>query len=70
LEGYVKSNFASIHNNKLNKVIGCGSLTDGIYKLEVHIVNFNDDDYLAQNIRKGDKIEVTGIIRNPGKTYV
>jgi len=64
LERYVKSNFASIYNNKLNKNIGCGSLTDGIYKLEIHIINFNEDDFYVEDIRKGDKIEVVGKISN------
>jgi len=67
LEGYVKSNFASIYNNKLNKNIGCGSLTDGIYKLEIHIINFKEDDLFIEDIKKGDKIEVVGKISNTGK---
>jgi len=69
LEGYVKSNFASVYNNKLNKNIGCGSLTDGIYKLEIHIINFKEDDFYVEDkeIRKGDKIEVVGKISNTGK---
>lgn len=68
LEGYVKTNFSSVHNNKLNKMIGCGSITDGTFKLEIHIVNFIDDDYYELDIRKGDKIEVIGIMSNTG-TY-
>jgi len=52
LEGYVISNFASVYNNKLNKNIGCGSLTDGIYKLEIHIINFKEDDFYIEDIRK------------------
>ncbi|XP_029169825.1 uncharacterized protein LOC114939632, partial [Nylanderia fulva] len=66
LEGYIKTNLSSIHNNKLNKIIGCGSLTDGVYKLEVHIVNFVEDDYYEMDIRKGDKIEIIGVMSNTG----
>ncbi|XP_036149412.1 uncharacterized protein LOC118647836 [Monomorium pharaonis] len=66
LEGYVKSNFASIHNSKLNKTIGCGSIRDGVYKLEVYIIDFNEDNYHKELIQKGNKIELTGIIQNTG----
>lgn len=60
MEVYIKTNFAEIHDNKLNKYIGYGSVTDGIFKLEVHIINFMTDDYLKHNINKGDKVEVIG----------
>ncbi|XP_036139526.1 uncharacterized protein LOC118644643 [Monomorium pharaonis] len=70
LEGYVKSNFASIHNSKLNKTIGCGSITDGVYKLEVHIIDFNEDNYHKELIQKGNKIELTGIIQNTDLPYL
>lgn len=68
LEGFVKTNFAAVHNNQLNKMIGCGSITDGEFKLEVHIMNFNEQDYYDTNLVKGDKIEVIGIMQ-PGKLY-
>lgn len=41
-------------------------MTDGNFKLEVHIVNFNYDDYFTLEINKGDKVELIGIIRNKG----
>ncbi|XP_071582010.1 uncharacterized protein [Temnothorax nylanderi] len=63
LEGYIKTNFAIIYNNKLNKTIGCGSLTDGEYRLEVHIINFNPDMYNHLNIKKGDKVKIIGTIQ-------
>ncbi|KAM0735786.1 hypothetical protein ACS0PU_009747 [Formica fusca] len=65
LKGYVKTNFLTT-NNKLNKIIGYGSITDGIYKLEVHIMDFTDDDYFVYDIKKGDHIEVTGIMQTEG----
>jgi len=49
LEGYVKTNISSIYNNKLNKKIGCGSITDRTYKLEIHIINFEENNYKYVN---------------------
>jgi len=69
LEAYVKSNFAEFHDNKLNKLIGYGSVTDSKYKLEIHIINFVYDDYLDLDINKGDKIEVIGIMQTVIYTY-
>ncbi|XP_070157973.1 uncharacterized protein [Polyergus mexicanus] len=66
LEEFVKTNFTETHNNKLNKFIGCGSITDDIYKLEVHIINFSYDDFLKLEINKGDKIEIIGIMQTSG----
>ncbi|XP_029171953.1 uncharacterized protein LOC114941216 isoform X1 [Nylanderia fulva] len=57
LEGYIKSNFGPIYKTNLNKKIGCGSITDGYFKLEVHIINFDENDY---ELMKGDKIKVIG----------
>lgn len=55
-----------MHNNLVNKTIGYGSVTDGTYKLEVHIINFSDDDYATLEINKGDKIQLNGNIKNKG----
>jgi len=66
LEGYIKTNFSESHNNKFNK-IGCGSITDSIFKLEVHIINFSKDNYVQLIINKGDKIEITGVIQTGNK---
>ncbi|XP_024877221.1 uncharacterized protein LOC112458045 isoform X2 [Temnothorax curvispinosus] len=63
IDGYIKTNFAPVYNNKLNKSIGCGSLTDGEYKLEIHIMNFNEEIYRNLNLRKGDKIKIIGTIQ-------
>lgn len=64
LEAYIKTNFAAIYNNKLNKIIGCGSLTDGTYKLEVHITNLDIENYAVMDINKGDKIEIIGTVQS------
>jgi len=39
------TNFYQVFNNKINKSIDCGSITDGSYKLEIHIMNFINNDY-------------------------
>lgn len=41
-----------MHNSRLKKVIGCGSITDGTYKMEVHIINFKEEEYKKLNIKK------------------
>jgi len=51
-------------------MIGCGSITDGTYKLEVHILNFNEDDYYEMEISKGDKIKIVGTMYATGKQYI
>ncbi|XP_036138969.1 uncharacterized protein LOC105839978 [Monomorium pharaonis] len=50
-EGYIKTNFTEMHNNRLNKIIGCGSLTNEKYKIEVHIINFTNEEYSTFNIK-------------------
>jgi len=66
LEGYIKTNISSIYNNKLNKKIGCGFITDGTYKSEIHIINSEENNYFKMDIHKGDKVEIIGIISNTG----
>lgn len=56
-----KNKFSSIHNPRLNKIIGCGVVTDGTFKLEVHVINFNIDAYLDLDLRKDDKIQIIEI---------
>lgn len=69
IHGFIKTNFASKHDQKLNKLIGCGAVTDGTFKLEVHIINFNLDAYLDLDLKKGDKIELVGIMQNTGTIF-
>lgn len=68
VDGYIKSNFAEIFNNKLNKIIGIESITDGLYKLEVHILNFSDEKYDDLNINKGDTCQIKGTMQLNGKS--
>jgi len=67
LEAYIKTNFIETHNNKLDKIIGCGSITDGIFKVQVHIINFSEEAYYNLNINKGDKIEIIGVLQATSK---
>lgn len=67
MEAYIKSNFAEVYNNLANKTIGCGSVSDGKYKVEVHIINFDEEDYARLEIKKGDKVQIIGSVRNKSK---
>ncbi|XP_011706314.1 PREDICTED: uncharacterized protein LOC105461514 [Wasmannia auropunctata] len=67
IKGYVKTNFTSVNNKKYNKIIGCGSITNGYYKIEVHITNFKEDDYTKFDINKGDHVEIIGTMQTTVK---
>lgn len=39
-------------------------MTDGEFKIEVHILNFNEDEYYKnKKINKGDKVKITGTMQ-------
>ncbi|CAL1685219.1 unnamed protein product [Lasius platythorax] len=68
LKGYIKTNFAKYYGNdyeipKGRHEFGCGSITDGTYKLEVHAQKFDQDNYIQLNLGKGDKIEIKGTMK-------
>lgn len=63
----MKTNLKESFNHKLNKTIGSGSITDGIYKLEIRVTNYSEVDYYSMDIQKGNKVEVIGVIENNGK---
>ena len=69
LKGYIKTNFAEYYDEitRYRYDFGCGSITDGIYKLEVHIQNFDQNDYIQLNLDKGDKIKIIGTMQARGK---
>jgi len=54
-------------DSKLNRSIGYGAITDGEYKMEVHIINFDEDEYNNLNLKKGDKIEIIAIVHGADK---
>lgn len=66
LEAFIKTNFRTIFNNKLSKNIGCGSITDGTFKMEVHIINFSEEKYKKLKLNKEDKIDIIGTMQNLG----
>lgn len=47
----------------MNKIIGCGAITDGTYKLKIHVINFSNDDYFLYDIKKDDHVEIIGIMQ-------
>lgn len=57
------------HDNKQKKLIGCGSVTDGTFKLEVHIINFINEEYSKMGINKGDKIEIIGVVQTTSNIF-
>lgn len=57
VRGFIKTNFNNFSNNY--KTYGYGSITDGIYKLEIQISNYeNEIDFV-----KGEQIEVKGFVK-------
>lgn len=58
VRGFIKTNLNLYSNN--NKTYGYGSITDGVYKLEIQIINYENknDDFL-----KGGQIEVKGYVK-------
>ncbi|XP_029177661.1 uncharacterized protein LOC114945571 [Nylanderia fulva] len=57
IRGYIKTNFNKFLNSF--KTIGCGSITDKTYKLEIQIVNYDNDVYFD----KGQMIEMKGYVK-------
>lgn len=53
----------------MNKIIGCGSITDGLYKLEIHILNFNIENYSIMDIKKGDRVQIIGTLQSTSKNF-
>ncbi|XP_067206596.1 uncharacterized protein [Linepithema humile] len=60
LKGFIKTNFAKIHLPEQKKLKGCGSITNGKFKIPIFLKIFSNKNYKDLNIQKGDKISVTG----------
>lgn len=58
-QAYVKVNFAEVNGIKDKPSYGCGCLTDGKYKIEVHVETYRYNF----DINRGDKVEVFGKIQ-------
>lgn len=61
LRGYIKTKFVSTASRYENSSYGCGSITDGTYKVSIQVSNFQDND-----IKKGTAVKVVGEINNAG----
>jgi len=42
-------------------------ITDGIFKVQVHIINFSEQAYYNLNINKGVKIKIIGVLQATSK---
>lgn len=57
IRGYIKTNFNILNNTY--KSYGCGSITDGCYKLQIQIMEYEQYSYFE----KGEYIEVKGYVK-------
>jgi len=57
VQGYVKTNFNKFSNNF--KTYGYGSITDGMYKLEIQIIDYEHTNEFIN----GQQIEIKGYIK-------
>lgn len=63
MNGFIKTNFNAFSAN--TKTIGYGSITDGTYKLEIQVSNFDHKNYY----KKGEQIQVKGYVKIASKLY-
>jgi len=63
VQGFIKTNFNTFNNNF--KSYGYGSITDGTYKLEVQIANYEHENYFV----KGEHVEIKGYVKVASKLY-
>lgn len=57
--------FISIPSRYENASYGCGSITDGTFKITVNISNFIPND----NMKKGDAVRIIGIVNTENSKY-
>lgn len=57
VHGFIKTNFNTCSNN--SNSYGYGSIMDGIYKLEIQITNYEQDNYF----KKGEEVEIKGYVK-------
>lgn len=58
IRGYIKTNF-----NILNNTYGYGSITDGSYKLQIQIMEYDQKSHFE----KGEYIELKGYVKITSK---
>lgn len=61
INGFIKTNFNTFTNNL--KSYGYGSITDGTYKLEVQITNYEHENYY----KKGEHVQIKGYVKVASK---
>ena len=65
IKGYIKTKFAQSPSRAENMSYGCGSITDGQYKVTIQICN-----YTAIDIHKGDYVKDVGVVNRNGNSYI
>lgn len=58
IEGYIKTNFTMSESFNRAMTCGIGSITDGIYKVNIQVANFERSD-----LTKGQKVTVSGTVK-------
>ncbi|OXU17645.1 hypothetical protein TSAR_002670 [Trichomalopsis sarcophagae] len=66
IDRYIKTDFASIPSQYHDATYGCGSITDGTYKITVNITNFQPNE----NFHKGAAARVTGEVNNNNVKHI
>lgn len=61
VRGFIKTRFNTFTNNF--KTIGHGSITDGVYKLEIQIIEYEPENMY----NKGDYVELKGYVKTLSK---
>ena len=64
IDGYIKTKFVLTPSRFENASYGCGSITDGEYKITVRIVN-----YTPMTIQKGVAVNVIGEVNTNKSEY-
>lgn len=62
IDGYIKTPFVGVQSQFDDASYGCGSITDGFYKITVNIANFQ-----PLNLRKGTAVHVIGETKSTSK---
>lgn len=57
VQGFIKTNFNALSNNQ--KTFGYGSITNGVHKLQIQIMNYEQ----TTSFEKGEQVQVKGIVK-------
>ena len=64
IDGYIKTKFVVSESRYENASYGCGSITDGNYKITVHIIN-----YVPIDFQKGTAVNIIGQVNTDSSEY-